>query len=115
MKKLKVVIITISVILLIGLLRTCLSDNTCSLIYSGYRNTETGECQTFSSCERKGIPEKYVFDEECWHEHEQFVSRFELERQCKKWCNESSYNFLCDTTHSVMHESDVIRCSDVLK
>lgn len=89
----------------------------CSVGMSGFENIDTGECEVFSYCPDDGIPSGYVFNQDCWHEHESFgpMSR-NLTRFCMAVCNSEDLDHLCEVSHNLTidGESEFVYCSDVL-
>ena len=60
MKKLIIIII---ILLLLGAVYYVLTVKPCAYLQTGYKNTETGKCENFSTC--GNIPSKYINDSSC--------------------------------------------------
>lgn len=84
----------------------------------GYRNTETGECESFSDCWYAEYPEKYVFDEDCWHQAQQIDSLEKMKVYCERICNstDEKLTMFCGVSHAVKVDNEIIYeyCQNVL-
>lgn len=59
-----------------------------SSVIEGYKNVETGECETLTGCFREKVSEGSIFDENCWAntQSSRYWERTKVER-CDELCN----------------------------